>query len=1117
MKRRSVQQPNVFRVSRVSQAVMLICGMSAAAIAVAQDSGAKSSSEAKLDEVVVTGSRIQRKEGYAEVNSTNRVTAEEMRTVGATRVAEMIEQMPTNIASVTPETVGDSPTNMGETIANLRGMNTAGGTRTLTLVDGKRYVPTNEGGAVDLNVIPSALMSRMDVVTGGASATYGSNAMAGVVNIVLDKEYDGVRIDADWGQTSKKDGDNWKASFIAGTGLMNDKAHVTFSYEHSYQASINNCDTRAYCRESRGLYTNDPLGSFASFFGPILPYSDRSSAFGGFVQAPLPGEPYYVVIDGLRYGGNGVGYVNDAKFGTLRPGFSAADYALDPGGYWKFNDAGTALIPAYSGLTPAQASSAASTGLDGVTPFGEGPLAYNQLPLISGATRDSAVLYFSYLFDNDIKTSATVSYAEAGAHAQQNTNRQMGYNNAIQEDNPYLLGLNTRDQAILRARMTDTCTERPYSAAAGTGAGYRCILLRKVWTDQLPRENTNENKVLNVSLDAQGPLGDNWSWKAYANFGRTTRNQSISDWATRTRWEMASDAVRDTDGVIKCRVLATGAGGPAKRAQWIQYYQYLLGNNGTLATATEYVNKLSAGCAPVNPFGYAASAESLAYSWPTYLMETTQKMQSASLTASGELWQGWGAGPLRVAGGVDYDSNRSDSTINTDPILATDILVAFGGAWSGRTTNLAPFAEVEMPLLRDLPGVKSLLANASYRWTHNKTERFGTEPLSSSRNIEAWKGSLVWAPIDSMRVRATYSQDVRAPSARELYRETALTIGSVFSATTVATNPWVNPTTNPNERQDSYLTGSGGNTLLKAEKSNTTTIGLVLTPEALRGLSASVDWYRTVIEGGIATVGATNVITGCYQHMTLGFDNNYCENITFGPPTVAGNPNSNIESVTSATINSQDFTSSGIDYQVSYFKPLANSSINVRLMATQFLKQDVFINNYFGTRNVAGQVGSSGIGGFFGCTDCNYTPTPRWQGNLFGTYSIAGLSSTLQIKYVGSGRLSNQGAWIGPGETGHYTDPTTGEEVYVDYAPNLNNTVNKSTVPAWVTYNLHFNYSFANSPFRERLGGLELEAHIENVLNKMPSQYTGPSPGGFNSTYYSGLGRKYNLGLRYKF
>jgi len=140
--------------------------------------------EPALSEIVVTGTRVRR-DDYSAASAAQTVTAEDIERLGLVSVADMLAQLPSNLGTFELASDGSSFL-VGATLANLRGINAAQGTRTLVLVDGRRQVQTTGGGSVDRNMIPLPLVSRMDTVAGGASAVYGSDAMAGVVNVLVD-------------------------------------------------------------------------------------------------------------------------------------------------------------------------------------------------------------------------------------------------------------------------------------------------------------------------------------------------------------------------------------------------------------------------------------------------------------------------------------------------------------------------------------------------------------------------------------------------------------------------------------------------------------------------------------------------------------------------------------------------------------------------------------------------------------------------------------------------------------------------------------------------------------------------------------------------------------------
>ncbi len=119
---------------------------------------------------------------------------------------------------------------------NLRGL---GDNRTLVLVDGRRLTPVNANGETDLNVIPPALIESVEVVTGGASAVYGSDAIAGVVNFRLRREFDGVELGGRWGQTDRGDGEEYDISLTAGTGFADGRGSIMGYVGYYDRAQIN--------------------------------------------------------------------------------------------------------------------------------------------------------------------------------------------------------------------------------------------------------------------------------------------------------------------------------------------------------------------------------------------------------------------------------------------------------------------------------------------------------------------------------------------------------------------------------------------------------------------------------------------------------------------------------------------------------------------------------------------------------------------------------------------------------------------------------------------------------------------------------------------------------------
>ncbi len=200
-------------------ATTIIAGASAlafAAPAMAQDADGPTS----IDDVVVTGSRIIRQD-YVANSPISTVTTEQIQARGDVNVEQILNQLPQVVAGLSANS--NNPSN-GSATVDLRGI---GPSRTLVLVNGHRFIPYDKSNAVDLNSIPASLIERVEVVTGGASAVYGSDALAGVVNFIFKRNYEGFGFDTQYGITGYGDGEQFNASLTFGSNFADDRGNVT--------------------------------------------------------------------------------------------------------------------------------------------------------------------------------------------------------------------------------------------------------------------------------------------------------------------------------------------------------------------------------------------------------------------------------------------------------------------------------------------------------------------------------------------------------------------------------------------------------------------------------------------------------------------------------------------------------------------------------------------------------------------------------------------------------------------------------------------------------------------------------------------------------------------------
>ena len=240
---------------------------SLAAVFAASGAAAQSAQQAQgaavAEEIVVTGTRVIR-DGYEAPTPVSVLGTEELNAMAVTNIADAVNRLPSFGAGLTSRNTSGSVSG-GIGGLNLLNLRSLGATRTLVLLDGRRVVGANVGGnsgsAVDINGFPNGLISRIDVVTGGASAAYGSDAVAGVVNFVVDKEFTGIKGVVDTGITTYGDDAQYRVSLSAGSAFAGGRGHVLFSGEVSKNVGM--CSSAANMRLKMGSRVNRVSGATA--------------------------------------------------------------------------------------------------------------------------------------------------------------------------------------------------------------------------------------------------------------------------------------------------------------------------------------------------------------------------------------------------------------------------------------------------------------------------------------------------------------------------------------------------------------------------------------------------------------------------------------------------------------------------------------------------------------------------------------------------------------------------------------------------------------------------------------------------------------------------------------
>ena len=272
---------------RRRRALMAASAFAALAMAAPVMAQAQATTADQIGEVVVTASRVNRS-GFNAPTPTTVLNTADLQRRAPNNVSEVLNDLPTFRATTSPNTSSFGLTNSGQTYLDLRGI---GSQRTLTLVNGRRFVPSSTAGQVDINVIPSSLIQNIEVVTGGASASWGSDAVAGVVNIILKKKFQGIEASAQYGISDRGDAKNYIFSGAAGTSFNEGRGQITIGGEYSNDHGIGPEGRlkRNDWIQDRAAVTN---AGWATNGLPATIYANNvqfaNQAPGGLITGPLP-------------------------------------------------------------------------------------------------------------------------------------------------------------------------------------------------------------------------------------------------------------------------------------------------------------------------------------------------------------------------------------------------------------------------------------------------------------------------------------------------------------------------------------------------------------------------------------------------------------------------------------------------------------------------------------------------------------------------------------------------------------------------------------------------------------------------------------------------------------
>ena len=838
---------------------------------------APSAPAASGQDIVVTGTRIPQP-NLTSAAPVTVVSSQDVKLTGTTRVEDLLNQLPSVGAS---QASGVSNGASGTAEVDLRYL---GSKRTLSLVNGRRLTPgdpNSSSQAADLNLIPSSLIKRVEVLTGGASSVYGADAVAGVVNFIMDTSFTGIRFDGQYSfyQHNNKD-------FSLGTNCLNAQGSAGCTAANQAQTMQSILGGRGFGfprgsvadggtfdgTVSLGAAFDDNRGHAVAYFGyrkvnAILQsrrnYSEctiqESVRNTAFVAPGLPNAggqifPFVYGPRNTRCGGSGTANPGNILIFTTTPAFT-------PGG---------------APIT-GQTSTFAALGPGTLTPFAQNlfnfaPYNYYQRPderYIAGAFAD-------YEINPAIKPYLEFMFMDDRTLAQIAPSGDFFSTNLLNCDNPLMSAqqfgilcgpgsinlvngfLGTFPLAVGAGYNPNPGAApinfiNPVNGAANATYQQSFAQLGRRNTEGGPRIADLKHVNYHAVLGTKGDLSKVWSYDAYFQYGKTDYTQVYKNEFSVSRLRNALDVVDDprvantvaSPFQAVCRSVLTGAD-----PNCVPYDIFTAA--GPSAAAINYLNV----------FGVITG-------------QTSEQIADVNFTgALGEMgiqtpWADEGVG---VNAGVEY--RKESLELNPDQSFQSNDLAGQGSPTlpvSGNFRVLEAFAETQIPIIRH-SFIEELSVGAGYRKSWYK--------LSTGRtyDTDTYKLSAEFAPIRDIRFRGSYNRAVRAPNIQELFapnftgldgsvdpcaghqiqanefgcRATGLAVGAATAG-------------NPAGQYNGFL---GGNPNLQPEKATTKTVGVVLQPRMIPRLALTVDYWNIDLKNAIQGYGADAIINNCINHTT---------------------------------------------------------------------------------------------------------------------------------------------------------------------------------------------------------------------------------------------------------
>ena len=760
------------------------------------------------DTIVVSGTRIQREDLNA-VSPVTTVSSEQLVLTNTVNSEQFLNTLPQVIPSfdATSNNPGD-----GSARVNLRGLGT---NRTLVLVDGARFVGLGPTFVVDLNNIPSALVERIDVVTGGASAVYGSDAVAGVVNFILKKDFEGIQLDA--------------SHELSAAGWDANTTNVAITAGGNFADGRGNAVVFASYTNREALFQGDRALSSETFFDPGPGNTATGLILGGSSNIP-----------GVRLRGRTSSNFNSDP--SVQDPLCGAGNANSCFGFW--NNGGSGAAGDIRGLR--------FGGAGGVTDlYNYAPANYLQLP----QERYNITAMASYEINDHIEAYMRGVFSETVVDSQLAPTPTGAIPVVINLDNPAIpadmLAIILADVAVADNPATTTIDES--LAGSNNLDGTANIRFHKRFEEIGTRNSLRDTTGFQILTGIRGDLNDQWSYDTFLNFSRSTVSQIQSGNISTMAVQQAILCDSGPTANIDPNCFTAGPDGliatAADNVRTTPYLDIFGGQGGVSAAAAANVARTGAQIDEIEQFQWVG-------------------------TLSGDLdgfRTPWADGGLALVIGAEYRENFARSV--PDSVLGPDVR-GFNSSLpvAGRYDVYEAFGEVQMPLVTGKPMMESLVLNGAYRYSDYSIANVGgTHTFAVGLDWEVipnmrFRGQFQRA-VRAPNIGELFSAFTNGfPGAADPCSSGAngSFSGATITSTCIATGVPAGQVGAAFQSNGQIQGLFGGNPNLFQETADTLTVGLVWQPEQVAGLSLQVDYYNISIEDAITVIPLQTILNECH-------------------------------------------------------------------------------------------------------------------------------------------------------------------------------------------------------------------------------------------------------------